>query len=156
MSKASVVVGAVCVAVALSSVGYGVYASRQSEARIAALEARLAEAVKQSDGGSVTDLARVGTSSYAARADHVQPVCMEMGSMKTLTKASGGETLASSISFDTSTWKPGTQGVEESYCSRVVILNTARYFMFRTRKISKTGQVIYIGPEYVAFRARYS
>ena len=45
MSKASVVVGAVCVAVALSSVGYGVYASRRSEARIAALEARLAETV---------------------------------------------------------------------------------------------------------------
>ena len=45
MSKASVVIGVVSVAVALSSVGYGVYASKRSEARIAALEARLAGTV---------------------------------------------------------------------------------------------------------------
>ena len=45
MSKSSAVIGAVSVAIALSSIGYGVYASRRSEARIAALEARLAETV---------------------------------------------------------------------------------------------------------------
>ena len=156
MSKASVVIGVVSVAVALSSVGYGVYASKRSEARIAALEARLAEAVKQSDGGSVTDLARVGTSSYAARADHVHPVCMEMGSMKTLTEAATGDTLQSTVPLDTSTWKPGANGVEESYCSRAVVLGTVRWFLFRKRKISKTGQVVYIGPEYVGFRVRHS
>lgn len=154
MSKSSAVIGVVSVAVALSSVGYGVYASKRSEARIAALEARLAEAVKQSDGGSVTDLARVGTSSYAARADHVHPVCMEMGSTKTLTKASDGDSLTSAVSLDTSTWKPGANGVEETYCSRVIVQAAYRWFLFRTRKISKTGQVVYIGPEFVGFRAR--
>lgn len=44
MSKVSAVIVAVSVTIALSGAGYGVYASKRSEARIAALEARLAKA----------------------------------------------------------------------------------------------------------------
>lgn len=131
-------------------------APKEGEDGASADNAPVADAVKQSDGGSVTDLARVGTSSYAARADHVHPVCMEMGSTKTLTEAATGDTLPSTVPLDTSTWKPGANGVEESYCSRAVVLGTVRWFLFRKRKISKTGQVVYIGPEYVGFRVRYS
>ena len=56
MSKSSAVIGAVSVAIALSSVGYGVYASRRSEARIAALEARLAEAERITKNDCFTSL----------------------------------------------------------------------------------------------------
>ena len=131
-------------------------APKEGEDGASADNAPVADAVKQSDGGSVTDLARVGTSSYAARADHIHPVCMEMGSTKTLTKASDGDSLTSAVSLDTSTWKPGANGVEETYCSRVIVQAAYRWFLFRTRKISKTGQVVYIGPEFVGFRARSS
>ena len=119
--------------------------------------APLADEVGQSDGGSKTDIARIGTSGYAARADHVHPVCMEMGTKRSLTQAGGtGDTLPSTVPLDTSTWTPGENGVEESYCSRAVVLGTVRWFLFRKRRISKTGQVVYIGPEYVGFRTVYS
>ena len=39
----------------------------------------------------------------------------------------------------------------ESYCSRVYKASGYSYFIFRTRKVSKTDAVVYRGPEYCMF-----
>ena len=41
----------------------------------------------------------------------------------------------------------------ESYCSRGYKASGYSYFIFRTRKVSKTGAVVYRGPEYAIFKA---
>ena len=72
MSKSSAVIGAVSVAIALSSVGYGVYASRRSEARIAALEARLAEAERITKNDYFNRLAETAKKDKARRIEIVK------------------------------------------------------------------------------------
>ena len=70
------------------------------------------------------------------------------------------ETMASTDSWvsaagkKSDTWTPGDKGFTESYCSRVYKASGYSYFIFRTRKVSKTGAVVYRGPEYCMFKSR--
>jgi len=117
-----------------------------------------------------------GSSPYYARVDHVHPICEEMGPTgpgyvgivgpsggidKSMADGSGdfggtGQTLPTGVTLDTNVWLPGESGYVESYCTRIVKVEdefgvTTRYAIFRRRKVSRTGQVVWVGPEYAGF-----
>ena len=114
--------------------------------------------MKEEGEDDAAKIARIGTSSYAARADHVHPVCTDMGKATEETMTNGDSVSGvSAVSLDKTMWNiGGDSGVCDSYCSRVVISGTYRFFIFRERKFSKAGCLIYRGPEYVAFRAKHA
>ena len=111
-----------------------------------------------------------GSSPYYARADHVHPICEEMGPTGLVTSGevgpNGGMAMPyadsgdfgptgapSGITLDQHTWTPGAQGYVESYCTRIVngTDGFTKYAIFRRRKVSRTGAVVWVGPEYVGF-----
>lgn len=111
-----------------------------------------------------------GSSPYYARVDHVHPICEEMGPTGLVTTGdvgpSGGMPMPEAangdfgptdaptgVTLDQHTWTPGAQGYEESYCTRIVngTDGFTKYAIFRRRKVSRTGAVVWVGPEYVGF-----
>jgi hypothetical protein len=115
---------------------------------------------ENSDETDASKIARIGTSGYAARADHIHPICAEMGpsggvdkSMQPTDGDFGATGAPTGVVLDQSTWTPGTDGYIESYCTRIQSSSDGliKYVIFRKRKISRTGSVVYVGPEYVGF-----
>ena len=117
--------------------------------------------------------AEFGIQPFYARVDHVHPICDDMGPTGLVTTGdvgpSGGMAMPwadqgdfgptgapTGVTLEQHTWTPGEQGYEESYCTRVVKVVgsavTTRYAIFRRRKVSRTGTVVWVGPEYVGFR----
>lgn len=117
--------------------------------------------------------AEFGVQPFYARVDHIHPICDDMGPTGLVTTGdvgpSGGMAMPwadqgdfgptgapTGVTLDQHTWTPGEQGYEESYCTRVVRVVgpavTTRYAIFRRRKVSRTGAVVWVGPEYVGFR----
>lgn len=111
-----------------------------------------------------------GSEPYYARVDHVHPICAEMGPTgqgatgepgpsggvdKSMPDGSGDTlpTGPSGITLDETTWTPGASGYVESYCTKVVNGSDGftKYAIFRRRKISRTGAVVWVGPEYIGF-----
>ena len=134
-----------------------VLAPKTGESNAKADNAPVADSAVGESEADNAKIARIGTSSYAARADHVHPVCTDMGKATEETMTGDSVSGVSAVSLDKTMWNiGGDNGVWDSYCSRVVISGTYRFFIFRKRKFSKAGCLIYRGPEYVAFRAKYA
>ena len=135
-----------------------VLAPKSGEKDAKADNAPVADSAVGENEAAAAKIARIGTSSYAARADHVHPVCTDMGKATEETMTNGDSVSGvSAVSLDKTMWNiGGDNGVCDSYCSRVVISGTYRFFIFRERKFSKAGCLIYRGPEYVAFRAKHA
>lgn len=115
------------------------------------------DAVPAEGEDDAAKIARVGTSGYAARADHVHIVDTDMTNAADA-EATHVETISlpTGVTLSTSTWTPGLNGYKERYCSRVVANGNYRYLFFRTRSISKTGQIVSIGAEDKWVRCRYA
>lgn len=118
------------------------------------------DAVPATDSnGDETDaskIARIGTSVFAARSDHQHPVCLDIGSASA-PDDSAIDSLPSGQTLDTSTWEAGgTDGLREMVCTRVYYNTAYRFFIFREKRYSKNGNLIYRGPEQVVVRARNS
>ena len=132
-------------------------------------------AVTGPSGTGTPERAAFGTQNFYARVDHIHPICAETGPAASQSDNHIADTLYDgtpnskrtkfsfndnvTIDLNTHTWSPGSVGWKESYCCRVVKFGTNnmyRYFIFRQRIYSRTGQLIYIGPEYVGFRVRFS
>jgi hypothetical protein len=115
-----------------------------------------------------------GSEPYYARVDHVHPICAEMGptgqgatgepgpsggvamTEASTADASFGPTDApTGVVLDERTWTPGSAGYTETYCSRIVKASNefgiSRYAIFRRRAVSRTGGVLWVGPEFVGF-----
>lgn len=110
-----------------------------------------------------------GSQPFYARVDHIHPICAEMGPTGTVAATvgpTGGEDFTMSVTgdfgptgapagvtLDQNGWTPGEQGYTESYCCRMVKGSDGftTYAIFRQRKVSRTGIVLWVGPEYVGF-----
>lgn len=118
--------------------------------------------------------AEFGSQPFYARVDHVHPICADMGPTGTASAATvgpqggvdksmgdlagdfgvtGPTAPPSDVSLDATGWTPGAYGYEESYCTRIVKGSDGftKYAIFRRRKVSRTGAVLWVGPEYIGF-----
>ena len=124
-------------------------------------------------GEASPSTAAFGVQPFYARVDHIHPICVDMGPTASALPAtvapSGGmdksmadydgdalPTGPSGVTLDTTGWNPGANGYVESYCCRVAKINIpmvgeVRYAIFRRRAVSRTGAVLWVGPEYVGF-----
>ena len=118
--------------------------------------------------------AAFGIQPFYARVDHIHPICDDMGptgagptgmvgpvggiGMTESSELDGTFTptaVPEGIVLDAQSWVPGEMGYTESYCSRIAVRRSGavvtRYAIFRQRKVSRTGVVVWVGPEYVGF-----
>lgn len=93
---------------------------------------------------------RIGTSGYAARADHKHPLETAIGAATEPTwKPYPAYEPPEGYALDTTTWEAGTNGVWGAHCTRAIEVSYFGYLSFRDYKYSKNGNLIYRGPEYV-------
>jgi len=93
---------------------------------------------------------RIGTSDYAARADHKRPLETAIGTAtEPKWKPDPAYEPPEGYALDTTTWEAGTNGVWEAHCKRVIEASYLGYLIFRDYKYSKNWNLIYRGPEYI-------
>lgn len=110
--------------------------------------------------------AAFGSDNHYARVDHIHPICAEMAAQgataptePTMTGMNLKQAETSLLQLDQTEWTPGSVGLWRVTLSRVVKgtdMGTEYadycYWIFRKEKYSRTGALIYRGPEYCAFR----